>query len=200
MRGLFSRRPPRGLIRPIVQAHFVPADVGLSAAEYSPGDFLLTQGQSWVSKLIRIGQMFRFGLGSPYAYWSHSALLVDSHGTLIEAMASGIEYGHLDRYRNQPYTLVRVGTTMSREDRDQAIAFARSCVGWEYGYLTFVSIALSCLTGGRLSFGREAEEVCSGLVARALERGATIFPRDPRGMTPGDLARYFGVAPPAGSL
>jgi hypothetical protein len=76
------------------------------------------------------------------------------------------------------------------------VAFARAAVGWTYGYATFVSIALSCLTGSRWSFGREAEEVCSGLVARALERGSTLFPRDPRGLSPGDLAAFYSVLPP----
>jgi hypothetical protein len=197
MRGLFSRRPMHARHAVLLlEAQFYPADMGASPAEYLPGDFLLTRGTSWVSTLIRWGQALRFGINSPYAYWSHAALLVSTAGELIEATAKGITVGHIDQYRAQPYTLVRVNTTMSREDREQAVTFARASVGWEYGYFNFIAIALSCLTGSKFSFGREAEEVCSGFVARALERGSILWPRDPRNMAPGDLAKFFEVLPP----
>ena len=54
-----------------------------------------------------------------------------------------------------------------------------------------MSIALSMLTGSRLTFFIDGQFVCSGLVARALERTGSIFDRDSAHIAPADLAKYF---------
>jgi hypothetical protein len=63
--------------------------------------------------------------------------------------------------------------------------------------MNIVSIALSLITGGKFTFGFDGQAICSGLVARALERTNAIFNRDPEHIMPADLAKYFNVQPPA---
>ena len=94
------------------------------------------------------------------------------------------------------------GTTpLSRtksKDREHEVAFAKDCVAKhaKYGYLTILSIALSLLFGGRLGFGVDGQEICSGLVGRALERTGEVFEEDPWHMMPADLAAAYQVEPP----
>ena len=64
----------------------------------------------------------------------------------------------------------------------------------KYGKLTFVSIALTLLTGSKLVFFIDGQFVCSGLVASALERADSIFNRSAAQIAPADLAKYFDVA------
>ena len=85
----------------------------------------------------------------------------------------------------------------SDEDRTEAATFARTCVGAEYGWLTIVSIALSLLTGGGLAFAIDGQLICSGLVARSLERTTAIFKRDSARIMPAELAEIYDVNPPA---
>lgn len=61
-----------------------------------------------------------------------------------------------------------------------------------------MSIAYSLLTGGKFTFGLEGQAICSGLVARAMERTGAIFNRTPSHIMPADLAKYYKVEPPSG--
>ncbi len=104
---------------------------------------------------------------------------------------------HLSDYKPTEYHLVSLKDDFAWEhDREQAVKFARTCLGMKYGYLDIVSIALSLLTGCKFSFGFDGQAICSGLVARALERTNAIFNRSPSHIMPADLAKYFGVDPP----
>jgi uncharacterized protein YycO len=84
---------------------------------------------------------------------------------------------------------------MSAEDRAEAVAFAESQVGARYGYWEFLSIAISVLTGGKFVFALDGTFICSGLVARAQERGKAIFV-DPDHTMPADLAKAYTVPRP----
>jgi hypothetical protein len=59
-----------------------------------------------------------------------------------------------------------------------------------------VSIAYTLLTGGKFTFAIDGEAICSGLVARAMERTGAIFNRTPTHVMPADLAKYYDVEPP----
>lgn len=59
-----------------------------------------------------------------------------------------------------------------------------------------ISIAISLLFGGKFTFGFDGQFICSGLVARSLERTNAIFDRSPSHIMPADLAKYFRVTPP----
>jgi len=167
--------------------------------DLEPGDFILTHGAELFSQLIRFGQQLRFhGADNVYTYWNHAALVVSADGTIVEALGTGVARRSIDEYANTQFTVVRIEA--SSVDRAEAAAFAERCVGLEYGYTTIVSIGLSLLTGGNFNFGFSGQMICSGLVARALERTTAIFAQDPSHVMPAELAKIYEVPPPpAGS-
>ena len=89
-----------------------------------------------------------------------------------------------------------VRTDAEPPDREEAVGFAISCKHQEYGYLTIASIGLSLLTGTKFQFGFDGEYICSGLVARAMERTKAIFKRESSHIMPADLAKYYKAEPP----
>lgn len=175
----------------------VRAGSGGPAPDLRPGDFILTHGSHWTSRLIRVGQTLRFrGNNRMYAYWNHAALIVGAGGEIIEALgpSPGVVQQNVSKYAPREYTIVRIRA--SAEDRDETVGFARACLGERYGVLAIVSIAISLLTGTRFSFGFAGQMICSGLVARALERTRAIFTKEPSHIMPADLARAYLVTPP----
>lgn len=169
---------------------------GEEVRDPQPGDFILTHGHSLSGKLIRLGQRLRFwGKDSQYAHWNHAALIVDKGGGLIEALGHGVLRTHISKYRPREYHLVRLGQTANRADRMEAVRFAEWCLGEKYGWTTIVCIALGLITSGRFTFGFEGQQICSGLVARAMERTTAIFDRNPEDIMPADLAKYYHVKP-----
>ena len=66
-----------------------------------------------------------------------------------------------------------------------------------YGWFTIASLAFTMLTGAKFTFFIDGEFICSGFVARAMERTGAIFSRDPVHITPADLAKYYSVSPPS---
>jgi hypothetical protein len=177
-------------------ASFTRFGPGESAAigQFQPGDFILTHGDSFFSRLIRLGQGLRFlGRNRGYARWSHAALIVSADGEIVEAIGAGVCKSHLRDYRDVEYHLVPIGSLADDRDRGQMVRFAESCRGLEYGFTICISIALSLLTGVKFRFGFDGEYICSGLVARALERTDIILPRSPSHTLPADLARYFQI-------
>lgn len=170
---------------------------GVQATDGAPraGDFILTHGDEWTSKLIRFGQSLRYrGASAKYTYWNHTALVVDDEGTIVEALGTGVAQRSIHDYDPTQYTVVRIEA--SDADRAEAAAFARSTIGADYGWITIASIAVSLVTGGKLAFAIDGQLICSGLVARALERTTAIFKHDPARIMPAELAELFSVEPP----
>lgn len=192
---------PRRLFQDIPGAtfeRFGPGD-GPPSGSFQPGDFILTHGEAFFSRLIRFGQHLRFrGSDAKYCHWNHAALVVSPDGDLIEALGSGVQRSHLSKYGPREYHLVRIDGLGDARDRAQVVAFADWCLGETYGYATIVSIALSLLTGGTFNFGFDGQMICSGLVAGALCRTDAIFTRSSSHILPADLAKYFRVEPPEG--
>ncbi len=166
---------------------------GQSVEHISRGDFLLTHGNEWSSALIRVGQGLRYrGDAKKFAHWSHAALFADEDGTIIEAVESGVQQRNVSVYHDTEYHVVHL-TEASAADRTYAVAFARHCMGDLYGFLTDLSLCGTLLTGSKFFFGLDGQIICSGLVARALERTGAIFQYDPWNMLPADLAEAFNV-------
>lgn len=194
----------RAEFRPVPNAGVVQcgpgerADLGL----FDPGDFILTHGDAWTSRMIRFGQRIRIhGKDRKYTHWNHAAMIVSEGGDLIEALGAGVSETHLSRYDDAEYHLVRIGA--SPEDRKQAVAFSTWAAGvtaggrrQRYGFITIASIAFTLLTGGKFTFAIEGQAICSGLVARAMERTGALFNRTPTHVMPADLAKYYDVEPP----
>ena len=191
----------RAPFAPVPNAGFRRCGPGEQAEGYEAGDFILTHGDAWTSKLIRFGQRLRiYGEDRKYTHWNHAALIVSDTGDLIEALGAGVTETHLSKYTEKEYHLVQIGA--SPEDRSKAVAFARWAAGLtgaprqRYGFVTLVSIAYTLLTGAKFSFAIDGQEICSGLVARAMERTGAIFNRTPTHVMPADLAKYYEVEPP----
>lgn len=159
-----------------------------------PGDFILTHRDRFYSKLVSFGQRRRFkDANAMYAHWSHAALIENSSGCIIEALATGVCRNSIEEYRHVELHYVHVD--MDNQDRKQAVAFARSCLGQRYGWSIILGLGFVLLTNSRLQVGFNGTEICSALVARALERGPFIFPKTPITMCPADLAAFFKIEP-----
>ncbi len=175
--------------------HYPP---GAAALAPRPGDFIVTHGGSFLSKLIRLGESMRVHADDrQYAYWNHAALITSPSGNLVEATSKGVRHGDLTEYTPNDYYLVRIKA--SDEDRAEVVSFGEwaANVHARYGWLTIASIAVTVLTGCKLTFFIDGEFICSGLVARAQERTTALFSSDPIHITPAQLARYYRVPNPA---
>ena len=183
-----KRQPFRPVDRAGVE-HFGP---GEEPDVTVPGDFVLTHGDAWTSKMIRFGQSLRIhGEDRKYVYWNHAAMIVGSDGSIVEALGAGVKPGNLSSYRGTTYHIVHINATAA--DRVQVARYAESQRGIAYGFTTIVSIGICLLTGAKFTFDFEGQHICSGLVARSLERTDAIFNRSPEHIMPADLAKYYQV-------
>lgn len=167
---------------------------GRTAEGFEPGDFVLVATKRIGGFVIRLGQKLRIhGEDRKYVKWTHAAVVADADGTLIEAVGTGVREYPLEKYEQQEYLVVRI--VASPENRAEIVEFARWALRRraKYNNLATVSIGLSMLTGSKLAFYIDGRFVCSGLVARALERSGRIFDRDPAHIAPADLAKYYAV-------
>lgn len=168
---------------------------GEEVANPEPGDFILTHGKSWTSRMIRFGQKLRYrGQDRIYTRWNHAAIFVAENGDIVEALGAGVQRRNIAVYKDTEYHIVRLENVVD-VDRKHAIEFALACLNDSYGWLTILSIALSLLFTSKFGFGLDGQEICSALVARCLERTGEIFPEDPWHLMPADLAKYFDVRP-----
>jgi cell wall-associated NlpC family hydrolase len=186
---------------------------GEEVQQVQPGDFLLTHANAWSSKLIRWGETLRYhGLQRKFAHWSHAALFINPNGDIIEALGGGVQQRNVSVYRDTEYQVIRLLDPLPEtnpcysaacdplpEERCHAAAFAHRCLNDHYGFLTDISLALTLLTAAKFCFGVDGQMICSGLVARALERTGAIFPHDSWRMLPADLAKQFNITPVPGS-
>jgi uncharacterized protein YycO len=164
-----------------------------------PADFILTHANTVTSQLIRAGQKLRyFGRDRKYTHWSHAGIFVNHAGDLIEAVGSGVQQRNISVYKDTEYYVVRL-RNVSASERAQAVRFAEHCLSQRYAWLTLAGVALSLLSGSRFSWGVDGQQICSALVARALERTGQIFvEEEPWHITPAGLAKHFGAEPEVG--
>lgn len=170
---------------------------GYSAETWTPGDFILTHGDSLMSTLIRFGERLRIhGDDRRYAWFNHAALVTDSTGEIVEALGRGVVRTNANKYLSKDYAVVHSGA--DTHDVKKILTFADWVISHraEYGWLTIASLAITMLTGAKFTFFIDGEFICSGFVARAMERTGAIFTRDPVHITPADLAKYYSVTPP----
>jgi uncharacterized protein YycO len=169
---------------------------GEEAKDFEPGDFILAHRHHFLAGLISQAQKRRFkGADAVYAHWSHSALIVEKDGTLVEAEISGVRRNPISRYRADEYHVVRLGDAFPPDGRAPAVTFANSQVGQGFGFLDMFGASLYLLFGWPLRLVRSGHEICSGLVVRALQAGGVVPDLDPVLTLPADLAKRFGVRP-----
>lgn len=242
-----------GPVARVERTHERPEFYGVDeSAEPKPGDFILTKGDAWTSKLIRFGQRLRFrGEERPFADWNHAALMV-SEDRLVEALGAGVMHTELSKYEPEEYFHVPL-KDVSDDDRHQIVAFGMWAAGLRtpngdmrtpvsprriqragYAFLIIANLALALLLGHavvstllmvgvlvligmfwtpisplwvvltvvgfqvipKINVSFSGEFICSGLVARALERAGFVFGRRPVShLMPADLAMAFDVSP-----
>jgi hypothetical protein len=173
-----------------------PVGQGAVAGQYKPGDFILTHGSAWYSKIIRHGQALRYkGGDAAFAYYNHAAIVVEEDGTILQAMNAGIVRGHISDYKQTEYHLVNLGDLVTDFDRKRMRAFAYSKLNAPYDWLCIAGIALSLLVRTRIILNMEGRYICSGIESFTLMTGGVDLPFQPQHMMPADLAWCFGVRP-----
>lgn len=167
---------------------------GEAAQTYTRGDFILTHGNKTYDRLIHWAQGLKMhGPDRKYTRWNHAALIIDEQGTIVEANGDGVDSNPISKYTPTEYYLVHIEA--ADIERDNEVKFGQWAEGQRYGKLTIFSVFLSLLFGSTIIFALQGQEICSGLVARALERTGYIFDDDPAHIMPADLAKCFEVVP-----
>jgi uncharacterized protein YycO len=157
------------------------------------GDFVLTHGSTLLHKGIRAVQAVRFrGARRTFAYWNHVAMIVGPAGEIVEAHASGVRRANLN-VEYLPCDALIIRLSAGRDDRRQAIAFAESCIGNSYSFVSILGLIAWTIFGGRLIIGLDGTEMCSGLVGQALCRYGTIFPLNPAMLLPAHIAEFYNA-------
>lgn len=158
--------------------------------DVKPGDFYLVHKTSFIPRLIQFGQKLRYT--KEEAKWNHCGVFTSTTGDIAEALVkTGVTRGNISKYDHIEYIVVNVEA--SDEDRQQMMKFVDWTVGKSYGMLTDISLSFWCILGGKFDFSLDGDIICSGLIARVLERAGYIFERDPQREMPADLAHHFLV-------
>ncbi len=150
------------------------------------GDFLLVNSPYLISRFIRVCT------GSS---WNHAAFVLDSEGTILEALAKGVVIRNVSEWEDVLFAVV--SPDYSKENRVDAVAHARWIgeEGWRYSWPTILGMGLFWLTGGRLMLSSGAKAaICSAVVGDCLHAGAERFPKKhPLFLDPDDLGERYGV-------
>ena len=169
---------------------------GQDASEFTPGDFILAHRNHVIGRLISLAQRRRFhGPDAVYAHWSHSAVIVEPDGHLVEAESMGVVRSPIMKYRESEYHLVRLGPDFDAPSRARTVAYAQGQVGQGFGYLDMFGAIIYLVFGWPLRLVRRNHQICSGLVVRALQAGGLLQDLDPALTLPADLAKHFNARP-----
>ncbi len=169
---------------------------GEKATDFVPGDFILAHRHNVLGGLISQAQKRRFkGDDSAYAHWTHTAHVIDSNGSLVEAEILGVKRNPISRYTSDEYHLVRLGSDFAVEERQRTVNYAAGQVGQAFGFLDMTGAGMFLLFGWPLRVMRRNHQICSGLVVRALQAGGLVQDLDPFLTLPADLAKRFGARP-----
>src|SRR3981081_333051 len=91
---------------------------GQRAKDFVPAPCTLPPRHNLDGGLISLAQKRRFkGPDAVYAHWSHTAMIVERDGALVEAEINGVLQNPISRYHSSEYHLVRLGSEFSEEGR-----------------------------------------------------------------------------------
>jgi hypothetical protein len=160
------------------------------------GDAVLVDelGQGLLSASIAFGTKLRYGRDSPYAKWTHIAIVYDalsddpSEITLVEARArTSVHKAPLSKYADR-YGVVHT-EVHDRDWREIRLFLDRTLKARErYDYVAYAGLTLYALTGTKLCISSAGTATCSGLVADALTRAGFVWTRPAYAMTPANVA------------
>lgn len=165
------------------------------AMTWVPGDLILVNDYSGqgdlVGNLIYDAQMARHGA----AHNTHTACIVAADGTIVEAMAGGVERNAM-HYTPGQITLVHFNVPADDPRRAFAVRFWESCVGEPYGDADWVGLFISTLFNWNVNIHQNRAPICSELASR----GAECMTQDgwyfsPENMEPDDIGVAMGLYP-----
>ncbi len=157
---------------------YTKSECDLSTFKFQPGDFILTHGTSFFDRLIQLFTM---------SHWNHTALIIDSDGTIVELVEQGIKKHNIKKYEQTEYFIVQ--TDFSPEDHKEIFDYAEFMLKkhQNYGFGQIASITLKIITKSRLIIKLDGSQICSEFVANSLARGGINFDKDASLISPADL-------------
>lgn len=167
---------------------------GTEVTGYKPGDFFLSTNDSIEAKLIKFGERRLFP--HVWCWTNHAGRIVHKDGTIIEALARGLELNNISKYTDK--NCVVVSPPFSALQRETVVRWSYG--RWEehvkYGFLHIACEALVCLTKTKLRFGIDGQMICSGFVAMGNAETGLDMGDDPGWVMPAELAMWFHVFAP----
>jgi hypothetical protein len=86
-----------------------------------PGDFILTHGKSWTSRMIRFGQRIRYwGPDKKFTRWNHAAIFINEKGDIIEALGGGVQKRNISVYKQTEYHVVHLQNCGTSESHSRS--------------------------------------------------------------------------------
>lgn len=161
--------------------------------ELQPGDIFLTQGDSFVSKAIRVLTRDR---GESRTEVNHVGVVTQKggiHSAVIVEASSKVIRRHMGAYAKSTSTKVAIYRLKSlrSEEKCAIVTAANAYVGKKYGYLKIVAHFLDWCLGGVYFFRRMAMmdnyPICSWLVAYAYLNAGLGFGVEASGASPDDI-------------
>jgi hypothetical protein len=176
-------------------ANYTVYGPGKEPTSFSPGDFFLLHNTTPSSRVILFGEWWRYhGENRKYSRWSHCGGFLDTKGTIIEALFSGVKIDNISKYKDLTYYVVH--TKLSASNKVQSVNAAKSFLNDKYGWVSDLSIGFQFATGVKLRVTVNNTINCSGLVAMMLWGGGIFFNGTPQLFAPADLAAAFDVPSP----
>ena len=145
----------------------------IDSADALPGDLVFCHGTGVVSRAIRLAERLHWQGGDFYNHVAVLDMQTPTGWTVIQAESRGVTRGRAlsTIAPGGSYSIVRAPSDAFRAD---ILAFARSQVGSDYGFLTIASIVLTILVPGSISFMFPNSWICSALAAEALRCGGWV--------------------------
>lgn len=149
--------------------------------EYKPGDLILVEGKSVISKIISLFTKSKF---------THIALHTGLEGMLIESDFGGVQYNFIDeKYKNYNYSVYRYKDGLKAI---YALNYAESKLGKGYDYSGLVGIALEIVGLSNKNYLDDKNKYwCSELVADSYLNAGVNLPvnKNTSKVSPADFAK-----------
>lgn len=160
--------------------------------ELEPCDFLLTEGQEFMGKLIKFGQGIKFrGERRRYIRASHFAWYIGDN-YLSEALFPRVARTHIRHYDDFNYFYVRVNT--SPVNINHTMKFIKSVLYGKtpYGVRTVINIFFTYLTGWGWVPTQDGTAICSGYGSEGMVglRRDIVFDSFLHKVSPADILEY----------
>jgi hypothetical protein len=183
------------------------------------GDNLVNKTVYWGQRLVALTEGWPLKDRQDFCHYDHVAMVVGKMATLqhpegemcvVEALPGGwvdprdgkkkrgARVTPLSRFTDREYHIIHPPTGTDQDDIDEAVDYALSIVGWNYGlvghYMGMVASSFS-----RISIVFEQQEICSSAAAKFLTRMGVIWDRSEATVKPADIAKMANVRPRRGN-